>query len=148
MAIRLPPSDTFEERKRRNTICFKPDYSSPDIRVNVGFGLWERYAYDITENDVIIVPALFNNIFPNSKEAYDKLLNDMNYDDFCPWHGNNEIDGTHWILDDRSTSKKKSILFNKIIEKIGNYFNMDIHATRYNRSSQLVINWYNLYKLF
>ena len=24
---KLPKSDTFEDRKRRNTICFEPDYS-------------------------------------------------------------------------------------------------------------------------
>ena len=26
MSLRLPASDTYEERKRRNTICFKPGY--------------------------------------------------------------------------------------------------------------------------
>lgn len=37
MNRKLPPSDTFEERKRRNTISFVPDYSPPDMRVNMGF---------------------------------------------------------------------------------------------------------------
>ena len=32
MSLRLPASDTYEERKRRNTICFKPDYSPADLR--------------------------------------------------------------------------------------------------------------------
>ena len=45
MSTRLPASDTYEERKRRNTICFKPDYSPADLRVQVGYGVWPRFAY-------------------------------------------------------------------------------------------------------
>ena len=56
----------------------------------------------------------------------------MNYDDFCPWHGNKEIDGTHWILNDRASCKNNGIYFNKIVNRIAEYFNMDVHATRYN----------------
>ena len=47
-------------------------------------------------------------------------------------HGNKELDGTHWIMNDRAKCKDKSPLFNKVIDKIANYFNMDIHATRFN----------------
>ena len=133
MNRKLPPSDTFDERKRRNTISFIPDYSPPDMRVNMGFGRWPKYAYNITENDVIIVPALFVDIFQSYHETpYEALMKEMNYDDFCAWHGNKELDGTHWILNDRAPCKNKSILFNKIVDRIGDYFNMDIHATRYN----------------
>ena len=54
----LPPSDTFEERKRKNTICFEPDYSPADLRIQFGFGVWPKFPYEIKENDVIIVPAV------------------------------------------------------------------------------------------
>ena len=129
----LPPCDTFEERKRKNTICFEPDYNPSDLRVQFGFGLWPRFAYEIQENDVIIVPALFSsNIFNNLDNAYNELMKEMVYDDFCPWHGNQNLDGTHWIMNDRAPCKNKSLLFNKIVDKIANYFNMDIHATRFN----------------
>lgn len=129
----LPPSDTYEERKRRNTINFVPDYSPPDMKVNVGFGRWAKYEYPLTENDVIIVPALFSDTFDgNTSNAYNILLNEINYDDFCPWHGNKEIDGTHWILNDRAPCKNKAVYFNKVVNRIAEYFNMDIHATRYN----------------
>ena len=129
---KLPPSDTFEERKRKNTISFKPDYSPPDLNVQLGFGRWPRYVNTLTENDVIMVPALFTDIFPDLNRAYDLLMKEMNYDDFCAWHGNNELDGTHWILNDRAPCKNKGILFNKVVDRIANYFNMDVHATRYN----------------
>ena len=127
----FPPSNTFEERKKRNTISFVPNYSPPDLRVKFGFGAWPKYPYELTENDVIIVPILFSN-FIDSKNAYELLQKDMYYNDFFAWHGNNYIDGTHWILNDKSPCKNNSILFNKIIDRISNYFNMKVHATRYN----------------
>lgn len=127
---KLPPSDTYEQRKKKNTINFTPDYSPPDLRVQLGFGRWARYAYPLTENDVIMVPALFTDIFSDMTQSYDLLMKEMNYDDFFAWHGNNEIDGTHWILNDRAQCK--SVLFNIIVDRIANYFNMDVHATRYN----------------
>ena len=95
MSTRLPASDTYEERKRRNTICFKPDYSPADLRVQVGYGVWPRFAYPIKENDIILVPALFLNVFSDIRNAYNELMDEMNYDDFCAWHGNKELDGTH-----------------------------------------------------
>ena len=82
---KLPASDTYEERKKRNTICFTPDYSQSDLRVQVGNGMWSRFAFPIMENDVILVPALFHDLFKDSRKAYDELMNEMNYDDFC--HG-------------------------------------------------------------
>ena len=121
--LNLPPSDTFEERKKRNTICFEPDYSESDLRVQTGFGLWPRFPYPIAENDVLLVPALFLDVFKDEKNAYKELMNEMVYGDFCAWHGNKEIDGTHWIMNDRAPCKKKSELFHKIVEKIGVYFN-------------------------
>ena len=129
---RLPPSDTFEERKRRNTISFTLDYTPPDLRVQFGNGVWPRFPYEISEHDVIMIPVLFHDIFSNIKQAYDLLMNEMNYDDFCAWHGNKELDGTHWILNDKAKCKDRSVLFHKVVDRIANYFNMDIHATRYN----------------
>ena len=79
----LPPSDTFEERKRKNTICFEPDYSPADLRIQFGFGVWPKFPYEIKENDVIIVPALFSsNIFKDINNSYNELMNEMNYDEF------------------------------------------------------------------
>tara|TARA_Y100000385_G_C12616350_1_gene435097 strand:- start:166 stop:564 length:399 start_codon:yes stop_codon:yes gene_type:complete len=35
-------------------------------------------------------------------------------------------------MNDRAKCKDRSPLFNKIVDRIANYFNMDIHATRFN----------------
>ena len=59
-------------------------------------------------------------------------MEEMIYDDFKAWHGNNDLDGTHWIMDDKSNCKRRSILLKKIVDKIATYFNMDVHATRFN----------------
>ena len=40
------------------------------------------FAFPIMENDVILVPALFHDLFKDSRKAYDELMNEMNYDDF------------------------------------------------------------------
>ena len=130
--MKLPPCNTFEERKKRNTICFEPDYSDSDLRVQSGYGLWSRFPYEIAENDVLLVPALFLDVFKDHNNAYNELMREIVYGNFVGWHGNNQLDGTHWILNDKAPCKKKSPLYNKIVEKMANYFNMDIHATRFN----------------
>ena len=99
---KLPKSDTFEDRKRRNTICFEPDYSPSDLRVQTGYGIWKRFAYPIQENDVLLIPALFLDVFKDLSNSYNELMEEMIYDDFKAWHGNNDLDGTHWIMDDKS----------------------------------------------
>ena len=129
---KLPKSDTFEDRKRRNTICFEPDYSSSDLRVQTGYGIWKRFAYPIKENDVLLIPALFLDVFKDLSNSYNELMEEMVYDDFKAWHGNSDLDGTHWIMDDKSNCKRRSILLKKIVDKIATYFNMDVHATRFN----------------
>tara|TARA_Y100000389_G_scaffold203960_1_gene254284 strand:+ start:7790 stop:8566 length:777 start_codon:yes stop_codon:yes gene_type:complete len=128
----LPPSDTFEQRKKKNTICFEPDYSPADLRVQMGYGLWTRFSKPIQDNDVIMVPALFLDVFKDINNSYKELMEEMVYGDFCAWHGNQQLDGTHWIMNDRAPCKNKSALFHRIVEKIAHYFNMDVHATRFN----------------
>ena len=129
---KLPPSDSFEDRKRKNTICFEPDFNPRDLRVQFGNGAWKKFPYKIQENDVLIVPGLFWNIFKDFSKSYDELMNEMNYDEFCPWHGHSNLDGTHWIMNDRAKCKERSLLFHKIVDIIANYFDMDVHATRFN----------------
>lgn len=64
---------------------------------------------------------------------YNNLLSEINNSGICEdelwklWHGD-----THLIADDKKCWKEKCPLFSMVIEKIQNYFDMDIKATRFN----------------
>merc|ERR1719187_1092198 len=47
-------------------------------------------------------------------------------------HGNQEIEGTHVIADDKANWKRNCPTFSMVIDKMAEYFNMDVKATRFN----------------
>ena len=48
------------------------------------------------------------------------------------WHGNDKIDGTHLIVDDRSSWKAKCPMFDLVTDRLKRFFHLDIKATRFN----------------
>jgi len=119
------------KHKPTNTETFTPDFTPPEMRI-----LFES-AYNkncsqinpIQSNDVIVIPDLFTDI-PN---IYDQLLKEIfatNFDKkelIIPWH-----EGCHLIVDDNLDWKKSCPTFQLIIDRVTNYFKMDVKATRFN----------------
>ena len=114
--------------RKKNTRSFKPDHRPPDMRILTADGQLQKYPYQYTERDVLVI----NNMF-NDKTIYNKLLEEIKLtgeekDIWKLWHGDN-----HMIADDRRHGwKEKCPTFNMIIEKVKDYFDMDVKATRFN----------------
>jgi len=118
--------------KKVNTESYEPNYKPADMRILVevpkAFG---KTKLTIQPKDVIIIPGLFCD--DGDFTIYNNLLKEM---DECGiqedklwklWHGD-----THLIADDHMNYKDKVPTFMSIINKIRDYFDMDIKATRFN----------------
>ncbi len=114
--------------RKKNTKSFKPDYQPPAMRIVNADGSLEKYPYSYNERDVTII----NNMF-DDKEIYRKLLDEIGQtgdskDIWKSWHGDN-----HLIADDKRVGwKEQCPTFNMIINRISDYFDMDVKATRFN----------------
>lgn len=111
--------------RHKNTESFKPNHDRTDMRIVSVSGV-NVYPYKYFSNEVIIVHDLFN----KKENLYTKLYNEVNNNEtflFKLWHGD-----THYIVDDKLKWKENSSEFNRILEHIKNYFNVDIKATRFN----------------
>jgi len=93
-----------------------------------------KYTREVSNRDVLIVSDLFCD--ETDFRIYDCLLDELENSGVPEnklwqlWHGD-----SHVIADDKRTKWRESCpTFNMIIEKIQNYFDMDIKATR--------LNWY------
>jgi len=123
-------SDISNKRKK-NTETFKPNHSSMDMKIILDIAKDTKYTREIYSNEVIILKNLFCN--DNDLTMYNNLLSEINNSGICEdelwklWHGD-----THLIADDKKCWKEKCPLFSMVIEKIQNYFDMDIKATRFN----------------
>jgi len=114
--------------RKKNTETFQPNHTPSDMRVLVGDGKTETYNEDITSQDVVVIPDLF--CAKDDLSFYNKILEEIKQENVWKlWHGD-----THLIADDKTDWKKDCPTFNKVLEKIGKYFKMDIKATR--------LNWY------
>lgn len=117
-----------KKRTKKNTESFEPDHSEPDLRVMIASGKDEFYNKDHQENDVVILPNLFD-----ESDLYSKLIEEVNktgkLDDIWKmWHGD-----THYIADDkRGNWKEECPTFIMIVDKLAKYFKMDVKATRFN----------------
>jgi len=118
---------------KKNTETFEPSYMHRDMTVCIGNPKNTTYNKKISTRDVIYVPDLFS---VNGNDIYDKLLNEIGI--AVPsgaeekgvwklWHGD-----SHMIADDHLNWKKKCPTFNNIINRITEYFGMDVKATRFN----------------
>jgi hypothetical protein len=124
-------------KRGRNTECWTPRTEPVDMRIVCDNGTWvDTLTTDITTRDVVIVPNLFADFAPG--ELYRMLVDEVMRCGVHPdnlfklWHGNDKIDGTHLIADDKMGWKDMCPTFNMIIERIQTFFRMRIEATRFN----------------
>lgn len=123
------------KRKPKNTESFDPDLSPPDMRLMIEYENKTKYPHIIQENDVIILPKFFNdNDNDNDSTIYDKLLDEMKQTDFNQdkiwklWHGD-----SHFIADDKLGDwKSQCPTFTQVINKMAEYFDVNVKATRFN----------------
>ena len=121
---RLTGMEIEKKRRPKNTENFNPSDRAPDMNVVVGKG-------NYTTRDVVLAPAdLF--CVENDKSIYESLMREIeeNSDNealWKLWHGD-----THHIADDHLDWKKNCPTFGGVIDKIRDYFGMDIKATRLN----------------
>lgn len=116
--------------KKKNTETFKPMTKSVDLRIVYDIGT-HQLTTQLTDKDVIIVPNLFNEFSEN--ELYNKLSAELNCENtdkdsvFKLWHGD-----SHFIADDHLQWKKDCPTFLMVVNRIKQFFNMDIKSTRFN----------------
>lgn len=124
-------------KKPKNTECFEPMTTPVDLRFVVDTNNL-NLSIPITSRDVLIAPNIFQNY--QNGEIYNKLVNEIETCGIPPekllklWHGNDKIEGTHLIADDKTHWKNTCPTFKFVIEQLTKYFNMDVKATR--------LNWY------
>lgn len=117
-----------KQRRPANTETFKPDYSPPEMRVLFEYGK-PQTNLEFQSNDVVVIPDLF----ADRPNIYVELLEEVfgtkfdKQDLIIPWH-----EGCHLIVDDKLDWKKDCPTFNYVIERVAQYFNMDVKATRFN----------------
>ena len=124
--------ESFKRKHKKNTESFEPNYDPADMRVLVEVaGKKKTTNLEFQSKDVIVVPDLFCS--EDDLTIHQKLLNEM---DRCGidsdrlwklWHGD-----THLIADDHTKFKERCPTFLKILDRIEEYFGMEIKATRFN----------------
>lgn len=132
-------------RRTPNTENFDPVTRAEDMRVVVDTGKrGDKLSKEVRSRDVVLVPNLFDDYAKG--ELYDKLVKEIQsiqHDNFLKmWHGNEKIEGTHLIADDKvrirdkdgnmKSWKEQCPTFNMVIERIKSFFGMDVKATRFN----------------
>jgi len=120
----------YNKNKIKNTVCFDPMKTPVDIKISYDLGK-NKSDTVITSREVLLVPNLFSDF--ESGEIYNKLVCEI---ENCGieqeqllklWHGD-----THFIADDHLGWKQKCPTFKMIIDRIKDFFDMDIKATRFN----------------
>ena len=127
---RLGNENKKRHRRPKNTETFEPSHKPPDMRVIVENG-GEKYPREHRSNDIIVV----NNLFCKQDDMtiYEKLLGeikDTKIDEHTLWklwHGD-----THLIADDKLGWKGSCPTFKMVIDKVKDYFGVDVKATRFN----------------
>lgn len=134
--IKKKNKDKYNNKKVKNTECFIPmDKNLIDLRI-VCDSNKDNFSIPITSKDLVLAPNVFSDYQPY--EIYDKLLYEINncgipeQELFKMWHGNDKIDGTHFIVDDHLDWKEKCPTFKLVLERIAKYFKMNIKSTRFN----------------
>ena len=125
--------DNKKIKKPKNTETFEPSHEPADLSVIVGNPYIKKFDEDIYSRNVILVPYLFCE--KNNFSIYDNLLNEIKSTGkeeqglWKLWHGD-----THLIADDKLKWKDSCPTFCNILDRIAEYFSMEIKATR--------LNWY------
>lgn len=118
------------ENKRhhpKNTESFTPSHTPADMRVLVEARQMKTQLKFQTQ-DVVVIPDLFS-----EPDIYDRLVHEVEHCGipierlFKLWHGD-----THVIADDKTNWKAKCPTFQLVIDRITDYFGMNVQATRFN----------------
>jgi hypothetical protein len=127
----------IHNRRSRNTECFEPMKKPVDIRIVYDLGeSRDKLTTKITSRDVLLAPRVFSDFA--SGDLYRKLVTEIENcgipgeDLLKLWHGNEIIEGTHFIANDRMRWKERCPTFGLIIDRIRKWFDMDVQATRFN----------------
>jgi len=131
--------DKYNNKRKKNTECFVPKTDPVDLRVVLDLRSTCNYNEpipELTSRDVLLSPKLFEDF--GKYEIYNKLVSEI---ENCGipetellklWHGNDKIEGTHFIADDHCKWKEHCPIFNMIIQRLKQVFKMDIKTTRFN----------------
>lgn len=124
-------------KRVRNTECWVPKKDPVDMRITYDNGTWiDRLTTQVSSRDVLVVPNLFADFEPG--QLYKMLVDEISACGVHPdqlfklWHGNEKIEGTHYIANDRTHWKDACPTFQMIIDRISAFFGMRIEATRFN----------------
>lgn len=122
-------------KNKKNTESFDPMNRPVDLRILYDLSD-TRLSVQLTDRDLLLVPNLFKSYAKN--ELYNKLIDEIKECELKKtnllklWHGNDKIAGTHLIADDKLNWKNECPTFNKILDRLVDFFNVDIKATRFN----------------
>lgn len=125
----------FNLKNKKNTEDFEPMERNVDLRIVTDLGQ-DNLTTSLTDRDLLLVPNVFKKY--NNYELYDKLateinnLQSQNPDILKLWHGNDKIEGTHLIADDKLNWKDECPTFHNILDELVKYFKVNIKATRFN----------------
>lgn len=125
-------------RPKKNTENFNPSHKPPEMRILFATPGVKSYDRPFGSRDVVVVRDLF--VAPGvdintDLSIYNKLLAEIQSSGvdetalWKSWHGD-----SHLIADDKKNWKKQCPTFSWIVEKLAEYFRMDVQATR--------LNWY------
>ena len=123
----------FYKKKHKNTEIFEPSHKSTDMNIVISPSGQKIYSKLCNPNNITMINELFCSY--DDLIIYNLLLKEIKESNIEEetiwklWHGD-----THLIADDKKDWKKSCPTFNMIINKIQQYFNMNINATR--------LNWY------
>ncbi|KAJ3413105.1 Phosphatidylinositol-4-phosphate 5-kinase [Chytridiales sp. JEL 0842] len=118
------------KNRRKNTESFEPMTKPVDMRVALDLGK-DKLTTPLTSRDVLLAPNLFTDFKPG--EIYRRLVDEIEHCGvpherlFKLWHGD-----SHTIADDHAPWKKHSPTFHLVVDRLRQFFNMDIKATRFN----------------
>lgn len=128
------PRNSYSKSQRykrpKNTESFEPLAKPVDMRIICDLA-HSKSSIPIYTRDVVLAPNLFSDFEPN--ELYKKLEEEITscgvpQDQLLKlWHGD-----THFIADDHFHWKEKAPTFAMVLNRIQQFFEMDIKATRFN----------------
>lgn len=125
-------------KNKKNTDCFEPMSRPVDLRILYDLSS-DKMSVNLTDRDLLLVPNLFKNYEKN--EIYNKLIDEIKECEYKKenignllklWHGNDKIEGTHLIADDKMNWKLDCPTFQFVLNKLADFFDVNIKATRFN----------------
>jgi alkylated DNA repair dioxygenase AlkB len=109
------------KEKKKNTESFTPSFTPSDMRMMMDTTPSSLYPFVYQSNDVFVTTHLFPDV------TYEDLLREMKQDVFTLWHGD-----SHMIANDHVRWKEECPVFQKVIQRMKEYYQMDVKASRFN----------------